>query len=63
VYSTAVEWQFDVGSTSSRPIVVDEHISRVTVLADSYPDALMTAVLMVSGRRGVEMVTSATYIV
>jgi hypothetical protein len=48
VYSTAVEWQFDVGSTSSRPIVVD---------------ALMTAVLMVSGRRGVEMVTSATYIV
>jgi hypothetical protein len=44
----AVEWQFDVDTSSRRPIVADEHVSRVTVLADSYPEALTTAVLLAS---------------
>jgi hypothetical protein len=56
-----IAWTFDVGFTTSRPIVPDEHISRVTVLADSYSGAMTTAALMVM-RPGVEMPTSTRYV-
>jgi hypothetical protein len=55
------EWTFDVGYTTSRPVVPDEHTSRVTVLAESFADAMATAGLMVM-RPGVEMPTSARYV-
>jgi hypothetical protein len=58
---TEPEWAFDVGYTTSRPVVPDEHISRVTVLADSFADAMDTAALMVM-RPGVEMPTSTRYV-
>lgn len=54
-------WQFDVGRTTKRPLAVDEHISRVTVLADSYAEATFLAVQM-AYHPGVEMVTSTTYV-
>jgi hypothetical protein len=55
------EWTFDVGFTTSRPVVPDEHTSRVTVLAESFADAMDTAALMVM-RPGVEMPTSTRYV-
>jgi hypothetical protein len=51
---------FDVGFTTSRPVVPDEHTSRFVVLADSYPEATFLAAGMVM-RPGVEMPTSTTY--
>jgi len=48
--------------TSSEPIVVDEHVSRVTVLEENYFDAVHIAVGMVM-RPGVLMATSARFVV
>jgi hypothetical protein len=59
---TDYEWEFDVGFTTSRPIIPDEHVSRVTVQATSYADAVSTAACMVM-RPGVEMTTSVRYVV
>lgn len=47
----------DVGFTTSRPIIVDEHFSRVVVMAESANDAIRTACWMVMCP-GVEMPTS-----
>lgn len=55
-------WDFDVGTTTERPIIVDQYISRVTVEAESYGEAMDTATLMAM-RPGVSMVTSTTYMV
>ncbi len=51
------EWTFDVGFTTSRPIIPDEFVSRVTVLAEDYAEAMFLAAAMVM-RPGVEMPTS-----
>lgn len=57
---TVFEYVVDVGFTTRRPVVPDQHMSRVTVLADSDNDAICTAFAMVYGRAGVVMVTSTT---
>ena len=54
-------WTLDVGFTVQRPIIVDQYVSRVSVFAPSWPQAMDVAVLMVGGRRCVEMVTSTEW--
>lgn len=49
----------DVDYSVRRPVIPDERSSTVTILAPDDADAVGTAVCMVAGRRGVEMVTSA----
>jgi hypothetical protein len=58
---TEPAWTFDVGTTTERPIIPDQHVSRVTVLADSIGEA-MTAAAGMAMRPGVEMVTSTRYV-
>jgi len=50
----------DVGWTSSRPVVPDEHVTRVVVATteDTGRDATLVAAQMVACRRGCEMPTS-----
>lgn len=58
----------DVGWTNSRPVIPDQHTSRVTVLAASGQEAELIALSMVSGRptpegwKPCEMPTSSTVI-
>ncbi len=54
-------WTFDVGWCDRYPIEPDKYVSRVTVLATSYGDAMATAAGMVM-RPGVVMATSTTYV-
>jgi hypothetical protein len=55
------KWEFLVGTTTKRPIIVDQYISRVEVLAESYSEAIFLAA-GICDRPGVEMVTSTTYV-
>lgn len=57
------EWTFDVHFTTSRPIIVDEHCSRVTVLASSYPEAMELAAQLGGCRDEVEMVTRTQLVI
>lgn len=50
----------DVSFTTRRPVVPDQHTSRVTLLAESDEDAFGTAFSMIYGRPSVEMVTRVT---
>jgi hypothetical protein len=54
-------WEFDVGTTTERPVVPDQYVSRVTVLANSHVEGMEIAALMCGGRKGVEMVTSTEW--
>ncbi len=54
---TDTEWQFDVGYTTQYPVIPDQHTSRVTVLAETYGEAMFLAAGMVM-RPGVVMPTS-----
>jgi hypothetical protein len=54
-------WTFDVGTTTERPVIPDQHVSRVTVLASSIGEAMADAANMTM-RPGVEMVTSTRYV-
>jgi hypothetical protein len=51
------EYTVDVGFTTQRPVVPDQHTSRVVLLAEDDQDALLTAFYMVDSRKCVEMVT------
>lgn len=53
-------YTIDVGFTTRRPVVPDQHTSRVTVLAEDDRGAFDTAFSMIYGRTGVEMVTRVT---
>ena len=55
-------WQFNVGTTTKRPIVVDQYVSGVTVLAPLYSEAIILAAGMCD-RPGAEMVMSTTPVV
>lgn len=46
-----------VGFSTVRPIIADQHLSLVTVLADTDREAFFTAFSMVYGRPQVQMVT------
>lgn len=52
----------DVGFTTSRPIIPDQHVSRVMVAADNDIDAQLIAMHMVTVRPNVQMPTSATIV-
>lgn len=54
------EFTVDVGWTSSRPVVPDEHFSRVNVLAYSRTEAELIALQMVACRPQCQMPTSST---
>jgi hypothetical protein len=54
-----LEFTVAMGYSVRRPIVPDERRSTVVVLASTEAGAVSTAVCMVAGRRGVEMVTRA----
>ena len=41
--TTETAWTFDVGTTTERPVLPDQHVSRVTVLADSIGEAMADA--------------------
>lgn len=49
-----------VGFTTVRPVVPEQHTSLVCLLAETDNEAHLTALHMVGGRPGVEMVTSST---
>lgn len=53
-------WEFDVGTTDTRPVIPDQYISRVTVLASSHAKGMEVAASMCM-RPGVEMVTSTEW--
>jgi len=59
---TDAEWEFDVGYTTQYPVIPDQYISRVTVLADSYGEAMFLAAGMVM-RPGVVMPTSTRLLI
>lgn len=49
-----------VGFSTVRPIIPDQHISLVVLLAEDDHQAHLTALLMVASRPGVEMTTRST---
>lgn len=49
----------DVGFSTRRPVVPDQHVSRVHVMAHNDNHAHLTALDMVGGRPGVSMTTSS----
>lgn len=53
-------WTIRVGWTTSRPIVVDEHASRIVVTAATECEATLLAAQWVASRPGCEMPTSTT---
>ena len=59
VLSDQFRYAVDVGFTTQRPVVPDQHVSRVHLMAKDDHDAHLTALHMVGGRLGVEMTTSS----
>ena len=49
----------DIGFTTQRPVIPDQYVSRVHVLATNDSDAHLIALHMVGGRPGVVMTTSS----